>query len=435
MKQLRTFMVCMLLMSLGIGPVSAKMQKITIPVILPQFASEMSGDGWVESGIDYTLGNGIGVYYNNWNPETGQIRVDCADGCWGSNFTFLNRTAIPGAITRIVIVYSSGELIASDLQMGMLSGSFPVYDENHHATITPGQVIWNFKKEDKFDKFRIEVLRNNDNTSKVLVSAIVVYFDNEKHSNSGSKQEGGSGSDGSRPSPQPEDGDEIGSQPIGDPIQPGKGGGNKQGTKPGISKDEPAQEADQSGQTPSSGTKPGQGNQPSHNKGGGQQLPVVKDLTKPAPPGIRRTCSKNLLETLTEAELAPLAKVWGEECEEAARDWMTKIPKIKKETSAECQAALRALTYDDYMQYCHGFLETLAILLHDFGTIVDRNYNKSDEEFLRESMSVMIVIGPELYRLYQIKEPNINKKMEKYVEENVPFYNVMEKYKLGKYIF
>lgn len=38
---------------------------------------------------------------------------------------------------------------------------------------------------------------------------------------------------------------------------------------------------------------------------------------------------------------------WCTDGGDAARDWMKEIPAIQKNTSAECQAALKALTYVD----------------------------------------------------------------------------------------
>lgn len=436
--KLRTLLLGLLAIA-GVGMTEAKVVKITIPLVMPQYADQATDEGWVEAWVEWTLPSGVQMAVNEWNPKTGQARTNCKSGCWGSNFVLFNRTAIPGAITRIMMTVTSGELNPKEVELGVLSGSFPVYDYDHKATVIPGAVLWDFNKDEKLDKFRIELKPNAENESKVVIPAVVVFFDD------GKKKDYDGRKPGEEQKPQVTDPikpvlpvDSLGGGDPGiidppTPVKPGNGGDPRQGGQPG--KVDPTQPGNQSGNQP--------GNQPGKGKGNGQkpqqpgkpEWPEVVDKDKVAPPGTRDACKKNLLEYLTEAELKPLYDVWGKECGDAARDWMKEIPAIQKNTSAECQAALKALTYDDYMQFCHGFLETILLLAHDFCQIVNDQYNTSDEEFLNMVMPDLIVLGPELARLYMIKDPQMPKKMKTYVDENVKFYQVLVKYKLGKYVF
>ena len=418
--KLRTLLLGLLAIA-GVGMTEAKVVKITIPLVMPQYADQATDEGWVEAWVEWTLPSGIQMAVNEWNPKTGQARTNCKSGCWGSNFVLFNRTAIPGAITRIMMTVTSGELNPKEVELGVLSGSFPVYDYDHKATVIPGAVLWDFNKDEKLDKFRIELKPDAENESKVVIPAVVVFFDD------GKKKDYDGRKPGEEQKPQVTDPskpitpvDSLGGGDPGiidppTPVKPGNGGDPRQGGQP--TKVDPTQPGNQPGKQPGTG------------KGNGQK-PKTSD--KPEPPGtIDVKIKKHLLDPLTEEEFAIIKAKrlpFGKECLDATRNWVKHIPDIKAKESAECQAALRQLTYNEYLQFMHATFESAAVDFVNIVTMTEKDYMHKEEEFLRKAKDSLIILGAEWVRLYDIKDPNMDRTIRAYCEKNLPLMKLIKKY-------
>jgi len=418
--KLRTLLLGLLAIA-GVGMTEAKVVKITIPLVMPQYADQATDEGWVEAWVEWTLPSGVQMAVNEWNPKTGQARTNCKSGCWGSNFVLFNRTAIPGAITRIMMTVTSGELNPKEVELGVLSGSFPVYDYDHKATVIPGAVLWDFNKDEKLDKFRIELKPDAENESKVVIPAVVVFFDDGKKKDYDGRKPGEEQkpqvTDPSKPV-LPVDSLGGGNPGIIDPptpVKPGNGGDQRQGGQP--TKVDPTQP----------------GNQPGNQPGTGQESsrkPQTSD--KPEPPGtIDVKIKKHLLDPLTEEEFAIIKAKrlpFGKECLDATRNWVKHIPDIKAKESAECQAALRQLTYNEYLQFMHATFESAAVDFVNIVTMTEKDYMHKEEEFLRKAKDSLIILGAEWVRLYDIKDPNMDRTIRAYCEKNLPLMKLIKKY-------
>ena len=418
--KLRTLLLGLLAIA-GVGMTEAKVVKITIPLVMPQYADQATDEGWVEAWVEWTLPSGVQMAVNEWNPKTGQARTNCKSGCWGSNFVLFNRTAIPGAITRIMMTVTSGELNPKEVELGVLSGSFPVYDYDHKATVIPGAVLWDFNKDEKLDKFRIELKPDAENESKVVIPAVVVFFDDGKKKDYDGRKPGEEQkpqvTDPSKPV-LPVDSLGGGNPGIIDPptpVKPGNGGDQRQGGQP--TKVDPTQPGNQPGKQPGTG------------KGNGQK-PKTSD--KPEPPGtIDVKIKKHLLDPLTEEEFAIIKAKrlpFGKECLDATRNWVKHIPDIKAKESAECQAALRQLTYNEYLQFMHATFESAAVDFVNIVTMTEKDYMHKEEEFLRKAKDSLIILGAEWVRLYDIKDPNMDRTIRAYCEKNLPLMKLIKKY-------
>lgn len=418
--KLRTLLLGLLAIA-GVGMMEAKVVKITIPLVMPQYADQATDEGWVEAWVEWTLPSGEQMAVNEWNPKTGQARTNCKSGCWGSNFVLFNRTAIPGAITRIMMTVTSGELNPKEVELGVLSGSFPVYDYDHKATVIPGAVLWDFNKDEKLDKFRIELKPDAENESEVVIPAVVVFFDD------GKKKDYDGRKPGEEQKPQVTDPskpvlpvDSLGGGDPGiidppTPVKPGNGGDQRQGGQP--TKVDPTHQGNQQGKQPGTGQK-------------SSRKPQKSD--KPEPPGtIDVKIKKHLLDPLTEEEFAMIKAKrlpFGKECLDATRNWVKHIPDIKAKESAECQAALRQLTYNEYLQFMHATFESAAVDFVNIVTMTEKDYMHKEEEFLRKAKDSLIILGAEWVRLYDIKDPNMDRTIRAYCEKNLPLMKLIKKY-------
>lgn len=418
--KLRTLLLGLLAIA-GVGMMEAKVVKITIPLVMPQYADQATDEGWVEAWVEWTLPSGVQMAVNEWNPKTGQARTNCKSGCWGSNFVLFNRTAIPGAITRIMMTVTSGELNPKEVELGVLSGSFPVYDYDHKATVIPGAVLWDFNKDEKLDKFRIELKPYAENESKVVIPAVVVFFDDGKKKDYDGRKPGEEQkpqvTDPSKPV-LPVDSLGGGNPGIIDPptpVKPGNGGDQRQGGQPG--KVDPTQPGNQPGKQPGTGQE-------------SSRKPQKSD--KPEPPGtIDVKIKKHLLEPLTEEEFAMIKAKrlpFGKECLDATRNWVKHIPDIKAKESAECQAELRKLTYNEYLQFMHATFESAAVDFVNIVTMTEKDYMHKEEEFLRKAKDSLLILGAEWVRLYDTKDPNMDRTMRAYCEKNLPLMKLIKKY-------
>ncbi len=418
--KLRTLLLGLLAIA-GVGMTEAKVVKITIPLVMPQYADQATDEGWVEAWVEWTLPSGIQMAVNEWNPKTGQARTNCKSGCWGSNFVLFNRTAIPGAITRIMMTVTSGELNPKEVELGVLSGSFPVYDYDHKATVIPGAVLWDFNKDEKLDKFRIELKPDAENESKVVIPAVVVFFDDGKKKDYDGRKPGEEQkpqvTDPSKPIT-PVDSLGGGNPGIIDPptpVKPGNGGDQRQGGQP--TKVDPTHQGNQQGKQPGTGQE-------------SSRKPQTSD--KPEPPGtIDVKIKKHLLDPLTEEEFAIIKAKrlpFGKECLDATRNWVKHIPDIKAKESAECQAALRQLTYNEYLQFMHATFESAAVDFVNIVTMTEKDYMHKEEEFLRKAKDSLIILGAEWVRLYDIRDPKMDVTLRKYCEKNLPLMKLIKKY-------
>lgn len=422
---------CLLTM-VGMGSVSAKTVKYTFPLIHPEYASEVTEKGWVESWIDVTMPDGMVFMTNQWNPTTGQIRVDCNYGCWDANFNISNKVPFKGAITRVELVYTSGELDPEHVLFETKTGKFPVFSGDYKAKVESNKLVWELDWREKKDKFHIEIeSTDTKNTSTVIVSEINVYYNRLVRCDTDGPAVEEADEDDEVEEPQPEDpkppidtlvtGDPE-PEPIDNPRIGGPGGG---GSSNLISDKNPQKPKD-----PENLEEP--------------QAPEVRigdnwDLTEPAPPGtIDVKIKKHLLEPLTEEEFLQIRAKnlpFGKECEKAARNWVKHIPDVIAGQPEECLAELRTMNYNDYLQFVHGLLETLAVDFVNIASMTEKDYDKKEEQFLRQTIDELIVLGPEWVRLYNIKEPDINGKMKEYCKKYIKLSVTAGKYpKLYQYL-
>ena len=418
-----------LLTMVSVGSIDAKTVKYTIPLIHPEHASEMSDKGWVEYWTEVTMPDGMVFRLTQFNPETGQIRVDCNYGCWDSNFGISNVTPFKGAITRVELVYTSGELDPEHVLFETKTGNFPVFYGDYKAKVDSGMLYWEEDWHGKKNKFHIEVESTEaKNTTMVIVSEINVYYNRSVRCDTDGPAVEEADDEEEAEEPQPEDPKPEEPEPpiIGDPEP-------EPIVEPRV--EEPVTEWN-NGNNPQQPQLPQQDlvepDEP-------EELTTdTLDPTQPVPPGTIRVCKKNLLEPLTEEEFLQIRAKnlpFGEECEKAARDWVKHIPDIKAAMPEACLAELRTMTYNDYLQFVHGLLESMAVDFVNIASMTDKDYDKKEEEFLRQTVDKLIVLGPEWVRLYNIKEPDINGKMKEYCKKYIKLSVTAQKYpKLYQYL-
>lgn len=56
--KLRTLLLGLLAIA-GVGMMEAKVVKITIPLVMPQYADQATDEGWVEAWVEWTLPSGV----------------------------------------------------------------------------------------------------------------------------------------------------------------------------------------------------------------------------------------------------------------------------------------------------------------------------------------------------------------------------------------
>ena len=101
-------------------PVKAGSAVESIPLVHPELVNE--DESWLEDGYvvdwrEFQTPTGVTISINEWNPKTGQIRLDQTSGQFSSNFTIYNTEAYPNAITVIRMMPTSGKLKKTDLLM------------------------------------------------------------------------------------------------------------------------------------------------------------------------------------------------------------------------------------------------------------------------------------------------------------------------------
>lgn len=436
--QLRTLLLGLVVM-VGMGRMEAKVVKYSLSLVQPAYAEEVNENGWVSSYPTVSLPDGMEWAINQWNPTTGQIRVDCNYGCWDSNFSISNKTPFKGAITRVELVYTSGTLDPAYVTFETKTGNFPVFHGDYKAKVAPNMLVWDVDWRGKNDKFHISVESTDaKNTSTVIVSAINVYYNRSVRCDTDGpaveEKDEDEEDDEEVDVPEPNKPEPPVDKWVGDPKpepttkqqpNPGKGKGwinqliNKQ----------PNPEQPQEPQEPEDREV---------KIGDTWDLTQPQDPTKPVPPGTINVCKKNLLEPLTEEEFMQIrAKKlpFGKECEKAARNWVKHIPDVKSSQPQACLDELRQMTYNDYLQFVHGLMETMAVDIVNIGSMTEKDYDKKEEQFLRQTVDQLIVLGPEWVRLYNIKEPDINGKMKEYCKKYIKLSVTAEKYpSLYKYL-
>lgn len=425
--KLRTLFLGLLVIA-GVGILEARTVKYTISLVQPDYAEEINENGWVDSNPEVEMPGNMEFFIDQWNPLTGQIRVDCNYGCWSSNFRIANKTPFKGAITKVELVYSSGELDPEFVTFETKTGNFPVFYGDYVVKVEPGKLVWDLDWHGKKDKFHIQIEASEEqNTSRVIVSEINVYYNSRVRCDTDEPavEEGDEDDEEEEPKPiepapiQPDPITPIDPKPIADPRIGGPGGGWLSEL---INEKYPQQpQAPQDPEVKIVDTFP-------------------EDPTQPEPPGtIDVKIKKHLLEPLTEEEFAMIKAKrlpFGNECLDATRNWVRHIPDIIANESAECQAELRKLTYNDYLQFMHASFESAAVDFVNIVTMTDEEYYKKEEQFLRQAKDSLLILGAEWVRLYDIKDPNMDQTIRAYCEKNLPFMITVNKYQsLFQYIF
>ena len=428
MKHLRTLLIGLVTM-VSVGWMEARTVKYTISLVQPEYVSEKGEAGWVDNTV-VTLPGNKEFFIDQWDPVTGEIRVDCGYGCWASNFSISNKTPFRGAITKVELVYT-GELDPEFVTFETKTGNFPVFYGDYEAKVEPGKLVWDLDWHGKKDKFHIQIESTRDlKMSRVFVSEINVYYNNRVRCNTDGpavEEEEAEEDDEVEPEEpeQPADtlvgGDPDPGEPIKDPQIDKKKKGNLWNW---IVRQDPRQ--------PQDPQKPDLSDEQKEDKAQKGEEQRKSDPTQPEPPGtIDVKIKKHLLEPLTEEEFLQIRAKnlpFGEECEKAARNWVKHIPDIKSSQPEACLAELRTMNYNDYLQFVHGLLETMVVSFVDVASMFEKDHNTKEEQFLRQTKDQLIVLAPEWVRLYDIKDPDINGKMKEYCKKYIKLSVTAEKY-------
>lgn len=422
MKHLRFLLMCLLMM-VGIGSTNAMIYCDTIRLTGVEGMDELwvSGEtGYCEEGFDYQTSRGIPIGVNEWIPQTGQIRVNKTLGQFGANFNVYCPSDFPHSIVMIKVVMTEGSLKPEDFELSTTAAGSYISKTDQVGSVGKGFIYWRFPLAEKVRRFRMEVQVNEERPlEKVVVPYILIYCsDGKKDSGSHGSAESVTDQDPSIDPVKPIDpelpSDSVG---FGDPVDPSsqeKLPNEKTGWLPRLNLT--------GGVMPQNPEDPQQPQQP--------QKP--KDRTKPEPPGtIDVKIKKHLLEPLTEEEFAMIKAKrlpFGKECLDATRNWVSHIPDIKARESAECQAELRKLTYNEYLQFMHASFESAAVDFVNIVTMTEEDYMHKEEEFLRIAKDSLLILGAEWVRLYDIKDPNKDVTLREYCKKNLPFMILVNKY-------
>ena len=394
-------------------PTKAAVTYQTIPLVHPELVNE--DESWLEDGYvvdwrEFQTPTGIMVSVNEWNPVTGQIRLDQTSGQFSSNFVFYNTGSYPGAITTIEITPSSGKLKKEDLLM--TAGSFP-YTFEQEAEEEGNGLIWQFDAKDDVREFRIEAIKpEKKNDQQVVVPFITVVYEGR----------GGRGGRYEKPTVE-EPNDSIGDpneDPIEDPEKP-------QPIHP----------------------QPGKGNFITRFFFGWLErivegLPESPGKDKVTPPAeddkideriVETLHSKFLLDQLTEEELGFIRAKYGEDMEYACRNWSKDIPKIKREQSAECLEILGRMPYSDLMTFIQGIIENLMMGLADGADLWNSALGDNSHSNYEGLTDHMPLFGEDYEEFMKNPTDAGWQEFKKKADEKVPFADVVIEYDLWDYIY
>ena len=389
----------------------------TVSEMIPLVHSELvnEDESWLEDGYvvdwrEFDTPTGVTISINEWNPKTGQIRLDQTSGQFSSNFTIYNTTPFSRAIMAIEITPSSGRLKKEDLQM--TAGSFP-YTFEQDAEEEGNGLIWYFDKKDDVREFRIEAIKpEKKNEQQVVVPFITVVY------------EGQGGHGGRYVQPTVEDSDDMSNDPIVEPV---------------IDPEKPQPIHPQ----------PGKGNFITRFFFGWLErivevLPEFPGQDKVTPPSedgkideriVETLRSKFLLDQLTEEELGSIRAKYGEDMEYACRNWSKDIPKIKREQSAECLEILGHTPYSDLMTFIQGFIENLMMGLADGADLWNSALGDNSHSNYEDLPNHMPLLGEDYEEFRKNPTDAGWQEFNKKADEKIPFADVVIEYDLWDYIY
>lgn len=406
--KLRTLLLGLLVIA-GVGMMEARTVKYTISLVQPEYVSEKGEAGWVDNTVATLPGNKE-FFIDQWDPVTGEIRVDCGYGCWSSNFSISNKTPFRGAITKVELVYT-GELDPEFVTFETKTGDFPVFYGDYEAKVEPGKLVWDLDWHGKKDMFHIQIESTRDlKMSRVFVSEINVYYNNRVRCNT----------DG----PAVEEDEEVeGPQPI-EPEEPPTDtlviGDPKPIREPEVNEKDKKELWKWIGQLDPT--------QPDTRIGDNW------DLTGPVPPGTE-DIKKHLLDQLTEEELGAIRAKYGEDMEYACRNWSKDIPKIKREQSAECLEILGRTPYSELMKFIQGFIENIMMGLADGADLWNSALGDNSHSNYEGLSDHMPLLGEDYEEFRKNPTDAGWQEFSKKADEKVPFADVVIKYDLWDYIY
>lgn len=405
--KLRTLLLGLLVIA-GVGMMEARTVKYTISLVQPEYVSEKGEAGWVDNTVATLPGNKE-FFIDQWDPVTGEIRVDCGYGCWSSNFSISNKTPFRGAITKVELVYT-GELDPEFVTFETKTGDFPVFYGDYEAKVEPGKLVWDLDWHGKMDMFHIQIESTRDlKMSRVFVSEINVYYNNRVRCNTdGPAVEEDEEVEG----PQPIEPEEpIDTLVIGDPEpEPEVNEKDKKELWKWIGQLDPTQPDTRIGDN--------------------------WDLTGPVPPGTEDVkIKKHLLDQLTEEELGAIRAKYGEDMEYACRNWSKDIPKIKREQSAECLEILGRTPYSELMKFIQGFIENIMMGLADGADLWNSALGDNSHSNYEGLSDHMPLLGEDYEEFRKNPTDAGWQEFSKKADEKVPFADVVIKYDLWDYIY
>lgn len=191
MRKLRFFLSLLILFTYSLGTTWADSVKDTIA--LEGFGGSTS-TSYVTSATSGSSNKGVGAIMNQWNPSTGQIKVNQGNtsSLNASNFSVYNTAAFSGAITKIEMVVTSGTVNNNYCQIATSStaaiSTNPTYDTDNAAS-GESTKSWSFGSSDDIRYFRISFAKNG---GTVKVSYIIITYEGSSNTPSLSVEQNGS---------------------------------------------------------------------------------------------------------------------------------------------------------------------------------------------------------------------------------------------------
>ena len=134
---------------------------------------------YVTTATSGTSNKGVAAVMNQWNPNSGQIRVNQGNttSLSASNFSVYNSAAFPGAITKVEFIITSGDVTNNYCQLDTSSvakiDSNPSYNTKHAATGSSTK-SWTLAAKDNITYFRISFAKNG---GTVKASYVIVTYE------------------------------------------------------------------------------------------------------------------------------------------------------------------------------------------------------------------------------------------------------------------
>ena len=174
---LKIVSVLAILLTIGVGQMWGVTVKDTISIV--KFGST-SGTSYTGSTKGAT-NKGVEAYIGNFIPNTGQMKVNqgSTSATNGSNFFAYNSKAMPGCITKIELVITSGSTTASYCRIGTSTSaavsSNVTWANSTASSLSSSIHSWTFNESDGIKFFRINWAKNGGTVKASYVVITYVY--------------------------------------------------------------------------------------------------------------------------------------------------------------------------------------------------------------------------------------------------------------------